>query len=581
MSSPSQQHGQILSRLLAGLKDGVHNGALIAAVLTGLAYPQYRLVFYCVLIATILWLVWASRLILGRPDRLALPLGRLVGIVVAWLLRPPRTYARRLAATALLFAFVVPLLVWLGWAAVDDLHAAGPTKMSGEVNVLVATFGEHTAQGLEASETTHQMSAWLATALKDRFATQIGERAVEVRQVSTVVEEGEEQALELAAQHGADVVVYGEALDLRDAKGLVITLRFALTGEGAGDISSADLAELAGENALGSPLGPVQREDILQATSALSARAELVVTFSAGLVCLLSRDDAAVEVFQRAIRLSQDQGFPDNEVLHLFLGKAYDMQNVNVPHEPALQEYEAAIALNPEYARPYVGVGNWYYLTGAAARDARLLRKAIEYYQGSIAASLRPPNPIPLAKSRLSLGNAYVVLAQIDDARFATHAQHEYRAALALQEPCEGGLGWWDPRGWGPWRSWFESRPPFCEQLDELIHRAQEGLEFVGALQQSTPSPPSRSTLTPTGTRTVVPTPTPTIFVPTPPPVHHAPTSTSIIYVPPTVAPTSPDSSPHACALHSCGDASYGWGQRFLQRGYPVGFSNGPGGGDR
>ncbi|GAG51163.1 unnamed protein product, partial [marine sediment metagenome] len=227
------------------------------------------------------------------------------------------------------------------------------------------------------------------------------------------------------------------------------------------------------------PLGPIRGEELLAGSQQLSTRSGIVVSFTAGLVSLLVADEEAVTLFESTLRLHDELELPESEVLHLFLAKALALDGTVAAYERALPEFMAAIEINPEYARPYIGVAGWHYLKGADQLDTESLLDAVDLYAQAMAAPTRPPAPIIEAKAHLGQGNAYLVLAQFDDIDFAQTAKREYQAVAELESACRGGLAWWDPRAWGPWKSHFESHPDYCPQLSKIVDIAEESRLFL------------------------------------------------------------------------------------------------------
>ena len=512
----------------------------LLALASGVAFSVSLQLFYLVLSGGLLAVVWASRRAFVRGQARGLVLNG-----VLRLLSRVQIKNRRIQQTArgvVLTGLAAPLMLWLGWAAVDDCCMGGPAQMSGDVNVLVAEFGDRGLEEGESSPESRQISLWLADSLVNRFAAQLASKEVAVRRLDSVVDGGEEEALNVGAAHGADLVVYGDMLQRPD--GIFLTPRFTFTGRGTEELTPVELADLVGESGLGAPLGPIAFEEFLGGTQEISSRSEVVVSFNAGLVSLLAGDDEAVTLFRRTIKLNDELDLPDSEAMHLFLAKALALDGTVEAYERALPEFMAAVQINPDYARPYIGVAGWHYLKGAEQLDADSLLDAVDWYARAMASPTRPPTPIPEAKAHLGQGNAYVVLAQFDNIEFAQIARREYKAVGELESACRGGLGWWDPRAWGPWKSRFESRPDYCPQLSELVDLAEEGRLFLDDLEASfvasVPSPEASPSPEAGPGGTVTPSPTAVAEVVSPPeeptvtPVPPGtPTPLSIVFGPP------------------------------------------------
>jgi hypothetical protein len=526
----------------------------MAAVVAGLTYALARPAFYAFLVVFVVGLlseIWRTFRHRKHVRGLA---ARMAEKITSWF--GGGQTAQRILGGGLLIIVAAPFAAWLLWAAVDDVWA-NPSTMGGDVNVLVATFGDLGRSDGGTSPESKQLSIWLADSLQDRFASQTEGKTVEIRRVDSVMHEAD--ALAAGNEVGASLIIYGEILQ-RDGS-IFVTPRFTFTGEGSSELTSIDLAELAGESGFGQPIGPIKTEDLIGGSQGVSARCEVIVWFATGLVSLLAGEEEAADIFDRTMELTEEVGLPDNEVLHLFRGKALSASGTLAAYRNALPEFEAAVRVNPDYARPYIGIANFYYLAGAAAPDTESLLTAVDTYTQAMSAPLRPSSPLAEAKAHLGRGNAYLVLAQVAGIDYAPLATEEYEAVADLNSPCGGGLGWWDPRAWGPWHDRFYSRPDYCDEMSEMTRAAEEGLRFLEDLQPesltltTTPrvavSPPAPTLTATPPTATPTPTPTATPYAPLVPPVTPGTTTptltpTATLYVPPPLTATGVPPSPTA-----------------------------------
>ena len=448
---------------------------LLISIVAGFFYSSLQPLFYVVLgcatfaILSVLWR-W-----LRTGDATGLVLGR--GLRQLWRLTESTGLFPRLSRGAVAFALTVPLVGWLGWAAIDDCCVAAANEMTGEVNVIIATFTDQQGAATASSE-SRQLTAWMEDSLRSAFSVEIQEGNVQVRRVDTVVV-GEDEALDLAQEHGANIVVYGDILET--AEGFSITPRYVVTGAGS-EVSPAELADLVGDNGLREPFGPV---DLSAGRDVLGERLAVLVPFQAGLVRMFGGDyAAAAEQFSDAIELNDQAGRQKSKVLHYLRGKSL-AQSETLPsldtYELGLPDFLIALELDSEYARAMLGLAGWQYYHGAENRDIDRLLTAAETYKSALTAEFRTDNPVFEAKVHLDIGNTYLVLGQLRE-EFVDAGIGEFQQVVELSASCEGSLGWWDPRSWGPWRGRFESQDRDCGQLSNLADDSQNSIRFLEGL---------------------------------------------------------------------------------------------------
>lgn len=476
-----------------GIIDWLKEAQFISVVVAALTYVQNRPAFYAFLVT------FVGRLLLEvwRASRDQQPVSRLTARMLEKITRclAQRDTTRRTVRVAVLAVIAAPFVAWLLWAAADDVWGR-PSKMDGDINVAVVTFGDFGGSHGSASPESEAVSEWLTDFLRARFASPVIDKTIEVRGYDSVIHDGEAEALAIGNELGASLVIHGEILQGRD--GIHIYPKYTLTGKASGEPTTVDVAELVGLSDLGQDIGPIKLEELTEPSGPLSLRCEVMVWFAAGLVLLLAGDDDAADMFQQTMNKMEEAGFADNEVVHFFRGKALSAGDTLDAYDAALPEFEAALAINPDYARPYIGIANYYYYKGAHYWDEELLLKAVELYAKAMSAPLSPSTPVPKAKAHWGRGNAYFVLAQVAGLEYVSLAAKEYQAVIDLSSPCGGGLGWWDPRAWGPWDSRFYTKPSYCDEMAEMARTAKKWLDSLASLTPVVrPSPTPSSAVLP------------------------------------------------------------------------------------
>lgn len=382
-----------------------------------------------------------------------------------------RGVANRLARAGTLLVLVALSLGYMGWSVVEAA-TGGVTKMDGNVNVLITTLRDTEGGGDGA-----YVSGIVEESLMELEAARPG---VQVERTDSVVGNGRE-ALALAAEYGADLVVYGEAS--KSEGGVRVNPSYAITGSLAGELQPADALGLVGESSLGGAL-PV--DTAIGQAGTLSGRSEVIVVFIEGLVDLLAGDyESSVAAFRRAIDL-HEVGTERNAVLHFFLGKALSLSGPNSRDE-ALGEFDLAQGIDPEYARAYLGIANEWYLVGSnnALPDRDALMQSVELYNEVLTRLGEGENLALEASAHYGLGNAYYAMTAGTGDDFRREAKLEYDKVVDLHAStsCEADEPWWDLTLWGPWKTWFETTSPgHCDTLSDLAKVAAglpAGLEIV------------------------------------------------------------------------------------------------------
>ena len=273
-----------------------------------------------------------------------------------------------------------------------------PSVMDGDFNVAIARFAKMTDDGPAASRDTLRFMNALCTYLDSEYrATDFG-LDVQISHTNMPVITEDLEAKKLAEKTNADLVIYG-------------TVAF---GEGEGrflpsfyvaDQPSTD--EVTGYNELGTPIrfdADFDSEEELYHT--LQARAAILVNFTRGLIYLADENlDGALYSFQEAARESETiDPFGGQEVLYLML--AYS-QRLLQQHETAITTLEKALALNPEYARAYIGLGNNLYalFKESGRSDRALLDEALGAYERAMVAGDRPPSAYIAEKAAIGAAN--------------------------------------------------------------------------------------------------------------------------------------------------------------------------------
>jgi tetratricopeptide (TPR) repeat protein len=291
-------------------------------------------------------------ILVGTVERLThvnIPRAVQIGIVIAVL---------AIVALAALVAFQV-------------FRPRGPAQMTGEFNVAVAQFGQVGADGeVQSSEDSQRLSQWLFERLEVEYESLSPELVVQVWHDSldlgvtigivpgSTPQARAESAAELAQKINADMVIYGNLAVHEEPA------RFAPEFYVA-ELPEAE--EIVGHHELGAPVSvqiPIDRLGTrLQVNQKLTARAKALSLFTIGLAWEVAGNPAkALEFFRQVEQIEDWKDNEGKEIVYLFIGREalFLWLDGEEREQEALSAFEKALALNSNYARAYVGLGNFY-----------------------------------------------------------------------------------------------------------------------------------------------------------------------------------------------------------------------------
>ena len=330
---------------------------------------------------------------------------------------------------------------------------------SDHFNILFVEFGQLSSTGITTSAEGAKLSLSSAetfkTYLEDAISAEVqfdfpplvwhsGDAAQHGWQVGAIATLTEAQ--QLAERVGAQMVVYGNFAARADAN--TPTGQLEVGFYVARVANAAD--EIVGPYQLSSPI-PVRwpmTPDVENNTRlALNDRNRLLSRFALGLAYdLFGRPEQALAIFLDADAKSTASYKVGREVLYFFIAREHLLLQQT---QQAEQMHQKALALNPNYARAHLGLGDVYLQYAAAITEPQALlqsdalRNAEEQYGlAEQQAILSPdvPQLVPLARLGLGLvkqtqAGAQFALAQPDVAKTLT------TESLRLLEPALQVLG--------------------------------------------------------------------------------------------------------------------------------------------
>lgn len=327
-----------------------------------------------------------------------------------------------------------------------------PVKMTGDFNVLVAEFGEESADGtLQSTDRGRQLSKTVFETLqaqKDDLPDATIRTAIELRHTAAPLGKpitDETAAQQAAVQVGAQMVIYG-TIDPRGD----FTPNFYVAPEVRGNIMGLN----TGTFQFGDE--PIQFGSGAQfnANADLRTRSSALMYIITGLTYdLFGRVEQSLEIYQQA--QEQLKAWPEKgqgkEILYFFLGQAAFFKQFNVAAEdaPALNDqaqaaFERALNSNPAYTRAMIGLGGVFNTriqrldATAKALGSSDLSEMFAWYDKALAQARQDGDAFMEQMANFSLAGAYYL--QGVAFRFSgetANAVASFAAAVQHLDPAE------------------------------------------------------------------------------------------------------------------------------------------------
>lgn len=325
----------------------------------------------------------------------------------------------RLRAGLIFLVFtLIPFLWWLYQDVLPTIWVVN--RMMGEWNVAVAGF-----TGLD-TDLQRADIVLISNVFSNRFSQEMellgndanlvvqvwGPQQVDQSISGDSVEKRAIEAEKLAAKLNADMLIYG--IIQQTDNGYVLQPEFYIRAE---NYYEAD--ELIGQHRFGGQVPILATRDNLPAqlplNIELTRRSKILALTARGLsLYLVHSYDLALQLFTQANQDEFWQNSAGRETIYLFQGNAaIRMKQV----EEAQKAYEQAIAVNPDYGRGYIGLGNVYYFQASESAsqssfspNQKDMAKAKDYFQHAIQiADQQPASAEITSKAAFGLGQVYLV----------------------------------------------------------------------------------------------------------------------------------------------------------------------------
>lgn len=290
-----------------------------------------------------------------------------------------------------------------------------PAKMTGDFRIAVAGFA---VAGQANSSTGKELAQGVYLGLKQEFDDlKLGFTITiwgpdQVGAVTGVdAKERAMSARQLAEKIGADVIVYG-LVDVSNPIWQVIP-EFYVSSH---NFYEAD--EVTGEHQIGEPFSLTGQGDLarrIQLSSKFGSRVQAISKITVGLTYYSVREyDKALSFFQSAESIKEWEDAQGKQVVYLLLGS---ISSKKKDYETAKSYYQKSLSIDPQYARPHIGLGGVYYLLALkpievskkdADLDVTLLDIAIDHYQRALRSENQPPLADIPTKAHFGLGQCYL-----------------------------------------------------------------------------------------------------------------------------------------------------------------------------
>lgn len=341
------------------------------------------------------------------------------------------------------------------------LREVGPDRMTGDFNVAVAPFqvigeGEEPERGEDVANSIYGRLQANFEELDTPIIHVWGPELPRLNPIPVIkgntAEERATAAEKLANDIDADIVIYGVVTT--ENGNWLVTPEFFVSAQ-----NFQEAAEILGQYNIGKPfqvLGDDPRALRISAGDKMRPRSESIAKMAIGLTYYsVTNYDRALDEFKQLVEkglLTEESGA---DVVYMMLGNtlgkqaAAILQNADVcnpdptPNEQvtnllteAAANYDKALAINPDSARPYSGKGSVAYLLALSNGnqvDMTQLQKSIELLNEGVNAPNKPPYSHVEAKLHLNLGQSYLLLALINEIGFE-HATQEFNQVIAEYE---------------------------------------------------------------------------------------------------------------------------------------------------
>ena len=344
---------------------------------------------------------------------------------------------------------ILLILVLIGGVIYYKVSQRGPSVMTGSFKIAVADFGQPDAQGKIGRSTTGDLISQrlyeglrieldsLPPADQANFHTQVWQDSMDVTQKSVTLgvipgdtpKEREANACILAHTIHANIVIYGNLP--ADTSNADFIPQFAICDDAGLRVNEDEIVGAHNliqglSTQLISQMGHLDTD--LAVNSKINSWTNSLSLFSIGILYdLQGQPDLALGVFQQALSTLKSGSAPPSEVLYFFIGRE-ELTLANItPSQAANPDpqkavhlanaetaFKQSVAINPAYARAYIGLAGVYFIRAEITPSAGRLKgpdlpASIQNYQQALAQAPNSPGALLDTKARLGLVSAWIL----------------------------------------------------------------------------------------------------------------------------------------------------------------------------
>lgn len=313
------------------------------------------------------------------------------------------------------FIIIFLTIISVGVALYLGLRQKQKSVMTGEFRIAIASFVE------DGQSLPDKIGYTVADGINLRLVDDLHEITVGPKveiwgpdKVSTVrgntVQDRAQNAEKLAKQIHAHMVIYGVIEET--SSGMMVLPEFYLDTDGFHEGS-----EVIGQYKLGSPFtlpganNPAWQFDF---DRQMQTRSDIISSLAVGLSYFaVHQYESALETLQKVETIEGWQDDQGKEVIYALVGFAAAKAG---EYDLTRSALEKAIAINPDYARSYIGMANLNYILALKPLDEAknfedvdqtLLDKCFEYLEKAVQAPQKPPLAEVETKIHFSRGQCY------------------------------------------------------------------------------------------------------------------------------------------------------------------------------
>jgi Flp pilus assembly protein TadD len=344
-----------------------------------------------------------------------------------------------------------PIIIWIiFWVSLGTTIIGTPIAsfapslvsstsiMKGELNIAIAEFAVNSTSTGIPTDAGLTVAQQIYTRISNGLTERVADKDVSYEIWSpdkTGVVLDEDHAIKLSSRINADILLYG--LITGDGATQSIQSQFYVSAR-----SFSRIPEFVGEHLLGNSIIATGTDDILarvETNRIIANRAQALMLVALGIISYNFEDyQQALELFTEAAQLDAWQVEQGKETVYLLIGNSTARLD---RLEEARDNFESALAVNPEYARAHIGLAEVYFRHAMGNPPAQNpldisimdLQKAEAEFKAASSAADQPTSADIDIKVAFGLGRIALVryeISQRKDYNELQFAQREFKSIV-------------------------------------------------------------------------------------------------------------------------------------------------------